>query len=59
MSIRVRNNGLQIDVSLTTDGQKIRYRETFHGKMAAATIREAVIKAALMEGKEPSAQNEK
>ena len=58
MSIRVRNNGLQIDVSLTTDGQKIRYRETFHGKMAAATIREAVIKAALMEGKDPSAQND-
>lgn len=53
MAIRTRSGGLQIDVSVTTGGVKIRHRETFHGTHDQAIIREAMVKAALKRGDEP------
>jgi site-specific recombinase XerD len=59
MAIRTRSGGLQLDVSHTVNGEKIRHREAFHGTMAEAVIREAVIKAALMVGDDPAVNTSK
>jgi integrase len=53
MAIRTRGDGLQIDVSTTRDGDKVRYREKFAGTMQAAKAREAAIRSALLSGEDP------
>lgn len=53
MTIRKRNDALEIDVSVTMGGTKVRHREKFVGDIAAAKQREAEIRLLLQSGKDP------
>ena len=54
MTIRNRGRGYQLDVSVTREGRKTRYREQFTGSKIEAQAREWQIRAALAEGRDPS-----
>ncbi len=53
MAIRTRGNGLEVDVQVTLDGRKRRYRETIQATLREAQSYEARIKADLLDGKDP------
>lgn len=59
MAIRVRGNGLQIDVTVTRTGDdgeptQVRHRESFKGTPQEAAAREKEIEAALLRGGDPT-----
>lgn len=49
-----RGKGLQVDVQVTVDGTKKRYRQIVHCAVAEAEAYEAQVKADLLAGREPS-----
>lgn len=53
MAIRTRGHGLEIDVSVTKDGAKRRYKKTFRVDPDTARSLEASIRGALLAGKDP------
>jgi integrase len=53
MAIRTRGNGLEVDVQVTLDGNKRRYRETIQATVAEAKAFEHRVKAALLDGLDP------
>lgn len=54
MAIRKRGNGLEVDVQVTLNGQKRRYRETIHADAATARAFEARVRADLLDGADPA-----
>lgn len=59
MAIRKRGNGLEVDVQVTLNGQKRRYRETISGTFDEARSHEARVKADLLDGIDPTPFNTK
>lgn len=51
---RQRGNSIQIDVQVTRNGEKKRYRETIKATMAEAEAHEAQCRADLLAGREPT-----
>lgn len=57
MAIRQKKNGLQVDVTVTVDGDKRRWRKTSDWSMREALAKEAEVRADLLAGRNPGARD--
>lgn len=57
MAIRQKKNGLQVDVTVTLGGKKLRWRKTSDWSMRDAQAKEAEVRADLLAGRDPGARD--